>query len=353
MWKVVLTFVTQRFLLLLVALAAINQAVPQERRPGSILPQIQPTSVLWNRLLEKVGESPEANQLDRLMQQPKENVFQSTSNPFLWLARWMVALTRLSPVLVLLLLSNIFLLGFLWELNALFNRMATAETAATSTIFVLLWPTTYQLSLGSTLAMTCCLVALSIRHALDNRWLVTGFSMAGLALMDPLVLGLMPLILYLFWYFQRHFPVYHVVRRSIYFLVPAGLAIGWRFHSYSHLGQVIHESALFNAVGAFRGMFAAGGVSWPLVAQLGALVFFAAGAVAALVSNTTLVHRIIPANMLLLLVLFSPFASLATRAPIAGVCLEGIASASSRGMARARWVAMVGLGAFEVFRLFG
>ena len=75
-------------------------------------------------------------------------VFQATSNPFLWICRWVAGMTPLSPIQSLLLVSNVFLLLFLWEMYALFNRMVTPEVASAATILVVLWPTTYELSSG-------------------------------------------------------------------------------------------------------------------------------------------------------------------------------------------------------------
>ena len=263
----------------------------------------------------------------------------------------MAGTTPLSPVQALLLMSNIFLLLFLWEMYSLFSRMVTPETASTATILIVLWPTTYELSLGSTLSMTCFLLALCMRHALDNRWLVVGFalesgltgsfghrSLADVALyvlVLPAALSSRP-----------------AGENTLYFLVPVGIAMGWRLNTYSHLWPVFSSSALFNVISATKSVGPSWTFSQSYMGQTIALVFFGLGAVAAFMSNTNLIHRIIPLNMLLLLLLFSPYSALASRAPLAAACLEGIASASSRTATRIVATLMLVLSAYEVYSVF-
>lgn len=233
MWKVLLSLISQRLILLAVAFIAINQTIPSvrqpvspnERQPVSIVPKVHPTPVLWQKLLVRVAETPEGSRLNDLMRVPLTKVFRATSNPFLWICRWVAGMTPLSPIQTLLLVSNTFLLLFLWEMYALFSRMVTPDIASNATILVVLWPTTYELSLGSTLAMTCFLLALCVRHALDNRWLVVGLALGMLALLDPVAIGILPLLLYMFWYYQRHFPLGQLGKNTLYFLVPVGIAM--------------------------------------------------------------------------------------------------------------------------------
>lgn len=356
MWKVLLSLISQRLILLAVAFIAINQTIPSMRQPSSpsitIVPQVHPTPVLWQRLLSRVAETLEGVRLTELMRAPATQVFWATPNPFLWICRWVAGTTRLSPVQALLLMSNVFLLLFLWEMNSLFNRMTTPDTASAATILIVLWPTTYELSLGSTFAMTCFLLALCMRHALDNRWLVVGFAVGALALLEPLAIGVLPILLYMFWYYQRHYPLGQLGRNTLYFLVPVGIAMGWRLNTYSHLWPVFSSSALFNVISATKSVGPSWTFSQSYVGQTIALVFFGLGAVAAFMSNTNLIHRIIPLNMLLLLLLFSPYSALASRAPLAAACLEGIASASSRTATRIVATLMLVLSAYEVYSVF-
>jgi hypothetical protein len=279
-------------------------------------------------------------------------VFVATYNPFLWLGRWMAGIFHLSPVAALLILSNLFFFLFLWELNALFNRMVTPDVATAAAVLIVLWPTSYELSLGSTMAMSCFFVALAVRHALDNQWFIGGLGLGGLALVEPMAIGLLPLILYIFWYFQRHFPIADAAKRAAFFLVPFGLAVFWRLSVYRDLGTTIHSSALMQLFSVFHGA----GVGWvfsrELAGQTISLLFFAIGAVSALFSNITFVNRIIPAMLLLLVTLFSPYATLASRMPLAGACMEGIASASSRQAGRIVMFLMLVLGVYEIYAVF-
>ena len=100
--------------------------------------------------------------------------------------------------------------------------------------------------------MVCLMLAMCVRHALDDRWLVAGLSLGVLALLDPLALGALPLVLYMFWYFQRHYPLNQLAKNTLYLLVPVGIAMGWKLSTYSHLWPVISSSALFNLIAAAK-----------------------------------------------------------------------------------------------------
>lgn len=347
MWKVLLAFLSHRLVLFLVALLVINSSF----NSGSG-PLIHPFSQLLGQFHTRVAEGSEAVALRELMQAPMGRVFAATYNPLLWIARWTCGLLRLSPVTALLLLSNFFCILFLWQLNSLFNRMVTPDVAASATILVILWPTSYELSLGSTLVVSCFLVALLLHHALENQWFVAGIALGLLAIYEPLAAGLMPLALYIFWYFQRHFPLSDVCKRALFFLVPFALAVFWRWTLYEHLSTVLFSSAGNHLLGIVQGR----GVGWlfshEMAGQTIAVLFFLIGAIAALFSNITFVHRVIPVTMLLLTLLFSPYAALASRVPLAGICMEGIASASSRLAGRVVAVLMLSLGIYEMVAIF-
>src|SRR5262249_25088248 len=153
--------------------------------------------------------------------------------------------------------------------------------AVSGAILMVLWPTSYELSLGSTLSLSCFLVALALRHALDNQWFVAGLALGLLALFEPIAVGLMPLVLYVVWYFQRHFPIGDVLKRAAFFLVPFGLAVAFRWTVYRNLEALVDNSAASHLFGIFRGH----GVGWlfshELAGQTISVLFFAIGAVAA------------------------------------------------------------------------
>jgi hypothetical protein len=352
MWRVLLALFFHRLLLFIVALITINNNMVHQPTNGKSF-RIENTSVLIHQFLNKIHETPEAVAMAKLSQLPLSQVFRETKQPFLWICRLLVGGAHLPISVSLILLSNVFLFFFLWELFTLINRMATPETSVTAVILVLLWPTSYELSLGSALSLTCCLATLVVRHALDNEWFIGGIGLGILALVDPLAAGLLPLLLFLFWYFQRHLPAKEMVQKFLFFIVPVGLAIAWRHTTYAHLNDWVEGSALL-AVFRSRGhatldwSFSSG-----LAGQTVAALFFITGAVAAAVSNASLIHRIIPVYLLILMMLFSPYAAIASRASVAGVCLQGIATISAKPALRVIQILLLTLSIFEVTAIFG
>jgi hypothetical protein len=176
--------------------------------------------------------------------------------------------------------------------------------------------------------------------------------LAVLALIEPLALGLLPLGLYLFWYCNGHLRGGQILKRASFFLIPMGLAVFWRYRSYGDWGQVMADSALFNLFsnGSDRPPAAMGAHS--NTGQMIALVFLSAGTVFAFLRNTTVAHRLIPLYLFLTFLLFSPAGTIATRAPLAGVSMEGIAATSSRPVARILNFVLLVAGIYEVFLAF-
>lgn len=310
-------------------------------------------SQLWAGFQRRISDTRELSALKVLDARPASQVFRYSYNPFMWMARWLNGILGGSPLLTLLLLSNALLLLFLGELNALFNRMATPDVASAATILVILWPTSYELSLGSSFTLSCFLATLAIRGALDNQWLFSGLALAVLGLAEPLVVGLLPIILFIFWYFQRHFRGPQMLRRGALFLTPLVIAMAWAYQNLMTIHAQVVDSALLNL---YQGLVSGKGLGWTFsrsyAGQTLSIIFFTIGAVAAFFSNTTVVHRMIPANMLLVLLLFSPYGAVASRAPLAAVCFEGITSASAGMVLRLLQILMLCLGLFEVGAVF-
>ena len=251
MWRVCVAFLGHRIVLLLAAFIVINSNIPSTGS-GS-LPQIHSTRQVWSIFVARAGEGPEFAELNRLMSHPMGQVFSATRNPFLWLPRWVAGMTGMSPSLALLLISNLFVLLFLTELVTLLSRMVPTDVAEGAAILMILWPTSYEMSVGSSLSLMAYLTTLILREAIDNRWLIAGVAIGILMLMDPLAIGLVPILLYIFWYYQRHFQLLQVIKRTCFFLIPFGIAIGMRWGAYSSLGQIFSDSALFNVISAARG----------------------------------------------------------------------------------------------------
>jgi len=353
MWRVLLAFGFHRLLLFIIALLTLNSNSPNSHSSG-ILPNFESFSTLREQFLKRVSEGPEIETLATLSNTSMGGVLAMTHNPFLWLGHWLSHLTGLSPVVSLILLSNLFFLLFLRELNELLTRMITADVAATTPILVVLWPTSYEMSLGSTLSLTCLLSTMAIRFALDDKWYVVGIAVALLFGVDPLAIGLIPLLIFIFWYFQRHFQWQQIVPKAAFFAIPSALAFFWNRATYAGLGSILSNSALLNLTASVsHGPKLAWTVSGSFAGQTITAILFAGGAIAAAVSNTVVLHRAIPVYLFFAALLFSPYGSIASRILIAGEALEGIALISARPVLRILQIMFLVLGILEVRSVFG
>ena len=92
--------------------------------------------------------------------------------------------------------------------------------------FVLLWPTSYELSLGSSLPLAGFFLALSLRQALEQNWWMAGLGAAALALLDSIAITVFPVFVYLFWGVQRFLPLAQWGRNAAIFMVLFILGMG-------------------------------------------------------------------------------------------------------------------------------
>lgn len=350
MWRIFLAFVVHRLFLFVVAMVVLNGAVSSSSRSSNLIPEVQSSSRLWNGFRARLADGPEAAAIADLARIPLTKVLKATSHPYLLILRWWTGLTGMNVSVSLLIWSNIFLLLFLWELYVLLTRIVTSDTASAASILLVLWPTSFEMSLGSGLGLLGFLAVGAVRHGLESRWLLSGVMAALLLAADPIALGVMPLLFYIFYYFERHYPIGDVARRAAFFFIPVGLVGFFRYARLSHVD--LHGSALMTIVNAVSG----NGVGWlfgsAAAGQTVSLLFFLVGAVTAAYFNMTSVHRAIPVFFWLSVVLFSPYASLASRLPFAAVCLQGVASATSRQAVRMIHLLLVILGAYETWIIF-
>ncbi len=337
MWKVFLAFVSHRLLLLMVAFFALQST-------GG-------AGTVADRFFDRVSEGPEAQQVQMLAHQPIGTVVTQTRNPLHWAAIFLSKVSGADVVACLLVLSNLLLLLFLWELYLLFSRMVTTDIATSGAIFALLWPTSYELSLGSSMTLACFFVVFSLRQAMEQQWWFAGPAAGLLALMDPVGLFLLPAYLYLFWSVQRFMPSSQWSRSLAIFIVPVVVGAFLSGRSPSDWLTLFDQSALLNLF-QMQGAPGKALFSHSMAGQTISLIFFFLGAAGALFSNVNPMHRFFPFFVLFGLVCSTPFASLASRAPLAAVCMEGIASASSGMAARIVGTLMVLLGAYEVYSVF-
>jgi hypothetical protein len=352
MWKAGLVFVVHRLLLLFVALFCINLRLA----PGEIpwFPEkILSFSQLQSDLFKKTSEGDEVKRVQELSSVAPFAIFSYTSNPFYWLAHLIHKLTRLPAILTVVLLSNLFFLLFLNEVCELLSRIITSDITSGAAILVVLWPTSYEMSMGSLVAMSCWLITLGVRQCMEDKWLQGGIAIGLLALADPIAAGVLPLLLYFFWFYQRHFPWPKRLSRAAYLLIPVGAAIAMRWSDYEHIGNLMSHSA---AVDFFTRTKNSGGVGWAVstasAGQTMTAVIFATGAIAAAISNSIGMHRLIPIYLFLVMLFFSTYDAIASRALLAGVCLEGIATISAKPVLRLVQLMFLALSVIEIRAIF-
>lgn len=353
MWKVGLVFVFHRLLLMTVAYFTLNQTlVPPEQR--GIFAPLQPLSLVWRQFERKISEGAEPAALAHLSEpKPSEltqdDLWWKSPHPFLWAQRLFSQKTGIGRPISGIVLSNIFFLLFLSEFYALLTRIVLPEVATFTTILLVLFPTSYEMSLVSTFSLTCFLITLTLRHALDNRWLPVGLALALLLLIEPAALFLLPLTLYLFWNFQRHFMVGQVIKRTSFFLIPIVAILFWRWDGFSNLQAIFFQSG---AMKLYTSLTTQMDLSWlfsqPMVGQTITAAILTVGAIGAFISNTSMAHKIIPFYMLAVLILSSSFGTIASRAPLAGVCLQGITIFCAKPIARLLVGLMLWLGCYEI-----
>lgn len=335
MWRITLSLITHRFFILVVALSAIHLTSAQS----------QPVSVLWNTFIDKVAQSSEATQI--------MDETTPSKDPFILLARFIKKTLQVQPSILILVLSNLFLFLFLWELNAFINSLALPDVAVNTCILVILWLTSYELSFGSSLSLSCLLTVLVLRSANDDRWLVGGLCLAALAITKPLALFLIPFLLLILIGQNRYASSDALARKLIYLLLPLAGAVYFRWDLYQNLRAIIGDSALFNLVSSvdFHS-----GLSWTLTAtylgQTIALLILLIGSIICLFVFSNLIHRLLPLTLLVALLITTPYGDLATSALLISPVFSGLAEASAPPLLKGIQLLFLLFGSIEVFNLF-
>lgn len=352
MWKTFLALVAHRLFLFIVALLAINYRISQPVE-GKFFRPLKTFSVLFDDFSNRISNTPDIQLIVELRGKPFSDVFQATNNPLIWITHLLDRFLSLTPTLIMILLSNLVLFMFLWELQALVGRLAIPEVGTGTAILMVLWVTSYELTLGSSLGVPCLLLTMAVRHAIDDRWFVTGLGLALLGIFEPFAVFVLPILLFYFWQFQRHLPGAQIARNLLYFLVPTAAVVAWRWSIFQSLPGSIHGSALFNVIGLIQNP---GELSWALsksfLGQTITLGIFLVGAVSALVLNTSFLFRVIPTFTLMIVLMSSSYGALASRLMLAGTCLGGIGAMSSTFLIKLVQIALLILGATEVVVLF-
>jgi hypothetical protein len=344
MWRILLSLIVHRFLLLVIALSAICVQIPSQDKN---------ISSCWGPFLEKVAQSKEVQELKRISQEPFFEVIKKVNDPFLWLGRLFSNWLSLPPEIILLILSNLFLILFLRELNSLVNSMALPDVAVDTCVLVILWLTSYELSLGSSLSLSCFLCALVLRGANDSRWFTCGLAIGFLALTKPFALFLLiPVFLNLSTHFKYISPG-EFTQKALLVLAPLGASVLFHRELYSSVSELLSHSA-FSDLSALTQTTADS--SWvfsnTFLGQTIALLILFIGTVICFFVFSTFIHRLLPLSLFIALVMTTPYRELATSALLVAPAFSGIAEASAPALLRTIQIVFLLFGSIEVFNLF-
>lgn len=356
MWKILLVLLGHRFLLLVVSIIAINHHL-HKIEPSAKFFQMAPFTQIKNAFISVLEQQPEVSALHRLdsfdFTPDSSFAWEQSQSPFLLSAYLLQKSTLISPLAALLIVANLFFILLLWEYFRLSSYFVTTDTAILSTSLLILWPPSYELNLGSPLVLTALFVLIAMRQALDNRWWMVGTSMFVLVFCDSLFPLLLLPLLYFFWYFQRHFALSLVIRRTLFFLLPIFAATYLRYglsvpplphFSTSALGALYSTIIYSDWASLFRP---------ELSGQWTAMILFGLGALSVVFMNIPSVYRIIPISLFIITVLYSGLVGVASRLTLASPCLIGIASVASQTLYRVLALILLLLGAYDVFRVLG
>jgi len=341
MAKALVALVVQRVWLLFVAIAAtyfVSKSVPG--------------AGLWKAIVDRIAVIPESASVGLVAGASFSGALHLSQSPFLLAAGWLVKLTALTPPVALLILSNVFLILFLIELSGLLNRFVMPDVADQALVLAVLWPTGYELSLGSSFVVVCWLATVAVRHALDNQWLFSGLALGFCALEDLSPFGLIPGLACAFWFFQRHFEKTEVGKRLLFFLVPIGLVAYLKYSGTAPIraawaGSAFSELMRSGSLGSWKWTF-----SHSFVGQTVAALAMGTGAVALGIGSPSWMHRALVASVVVAWIGFSPYTALASRALFAGVALGGIALRWPWMGVRLMKTVSVGISTYEVLLLF-
>jgi hypothetical protein len=154
---------------------------PKQLPANRSLPILQPLGLLERHLSARISEVPEVRILNELRHQPLMETVQRQSNPYFWAGRVWMGMTGSTGLSTVLILSNLFFLLFLFELYKLLNLIVTTDISRAALYLAVFWPTSYELSLGSQVSLTCLLATFCIRMAVEQTWCGCRSSRCALA----------------------------------------------------------------------------------------------------------------------------------------------------------------------------
>jgi len=283
-------------------------------------------------LESKLSNTYEMEKYSVVANAPAQNVFSMTSNPFYWITRWLSHWFGLSALVALILVSNLFVLAWMWELYQLLRRLTTETEASSTLVLLVFWPTSYEWSMGSSIPFLGFLTAVAFRHTMDNRWFFTGLAVAALGLVDNLAWLILPFLGIVFWFFQKHFQWTAIVKRALFLLIPLVGVVVWKGFSEAGLSANVQHSAFLDLARSTPKLNFTWAFSYSWVGQTVAWVVFLIGSMLAAMANLTWMHRLLPAWLFICLMFLTPYRLLASHLVVGAVCLQGYSSYIPEGI---------------------
>lgn len=346
MWRVFLSFATHRIVLFAVALLAINAGLNSTQKTGKLL---QPFSALTAQFNSRISAVPDIRAIENLRPKPFVAAFKENKNPFHWLGYVLSRFLGFSPLVAGYLLSNLFFLLFLFEVYRMLNLVVTTDISRSALYCMVFWPTSYEMSIGSSVSLTCFLTASALRQAVQQRWFSVGIACAFLSFTEDWLIALVPLLALLFIYIQRHFQMRMVIVQLLGFVVPLLLVQFYMHGTNLFSSSAFHGSALASIISILQHPLLVNGV---MAVQLFCVGLFLLGAVNCLWLHSDWFHRLAPLWLLLCLLCFLPLDTIASKLLIAALCLEGITSLSSSSVNGMLQLGMWSWGAWEIYTIF-
>lgn len=249
----------------------------------------------------------------------------------------------LSPETALIMLSNTFLFLFLWQIHTFLNQLALPDVAINTCVLIILWVSSYELSLGSPLVLTCFFLATVLRFSNDGFWLLASIFLGLLSCQSFLGLMILPFLFLLLWGQTRYAPKTTLARKSIYLVVAMGAAIFFNWSFWRGLPQAISTSSLFE----FNDLLT---LNFP--GPSFAFAFFGLGSLLSLIVFSSLSHRLLVLCLFLGLCLTTPLSLLGSAALLIAPVLVGLVELFPPSFLKITQLSLLFLSCIEVFNLF-
>lgn len=258
-------------------------------------------------------------------------------------ALYLSSQTGLHPDLVLIVLSNTLLFIFLWQIHAFLNQLALPDVAINTCIMMILWVSSYELSLGSPLVISCVLLALILRFSNDGFWLLSSVFLGLFSAQSFLGLMIMPFLFLLLWSQNRFSPKSTLARKTIYLLAGLILPIFFNWSFWRTLPSAISGSLLLHMSEL---------LSLNSLGSSFAFVFFGLGSLFSLIVFSSLSHRLLVLCLFLGLCFITPWALLGSSVLLIAPVLVGLMELFPSPLIKITQLVLLFVGLVEVFNTF-